>query len=175
MLRALRSPKTGKPLLTYQAIADVFGYEDRRNINNVVREYTKCNENFFDDLRRKRNVDARVVEAVKEELRDNVLVKSDVLRDRVNQRLRRRDLTSDNITAALEQIPCTAIRSIVLREIEKGAFHPKEELVLEELFAMFEQSNTVKKGAHVLPSSSPIALSPKPEENDTPPMRALND
>jgi len=34
VLRALRSPETGKPLVTYQELADSFGYPDRRNVQN---------------------------------------------------------------------------------------------------------------------------------------------
>ena len=33
-LRAWQDDQTGKPLYTFQAIAEAFGYEDRRNVNN---------------------------------------------------------------------------------------------------------------------------------------------
>jgi len=54
ILRVLCSPETGKPLFSYQAIADAFGYKARQNINNFVHEYEQCNENVFDYLRHKR-------------------------------------------------------------------------------------------------------------------------
>lgn len=145
-LRALRSPKTGKALFSYQIIADAFKYKSRQNINNFVREYESCDENVFDYLRHKRKVDPLVVEAVTEELRKDVLIKTGVLRDRVNQRLHRSDLTSANIRVALEQISCTVIRNTVLREIEQGRFHPKEERVLAELFSALEQDDAIGKG-----------------------------
>lgn len=138
-LRVLCFPETGKPLFSYQAIADAFGYQARQNIHNFVREYEQCNENLFDYLRHKRKVDPEVVEAVSEELRKHVLIKSGELRSRVNQRLGRDDLTSANIRVALEQIPCSVIRGPVLREIASGSFHPKEEVVLTAFCTFFEQ------------------------------------
>jgi hypothetical protein len=149
MLRALHSPETGKPLFSYQAIADAFGYQARQNINNFVREYESCDENLFDYLRHKRKVDPSVVAAVREELRKHALIKSGVLCERVNQRLGRSELTSANIRTALEQIPCTVIRQSVLREIKQGAFHPKEEVVLAELFSVLEQGAEDEKSGHV--------------------------
>jgi len=159
ILRVLCSSETGKPLFSYQAIADAFMYKARQNINNFVREYEQCNENLFDYLRHKRKVDPGVVEAVSEELRKNVLIKSGELRIRVNQRLGRDDLTSANIRVALGQIPCTVIRGTVLREIAQGSFHPKEEVVLAELFAafIFEQGAESESRVHVS-SFSPRAL-----------------
>lgn len=139
ILRSLCSPKTHKPFFSYQRIADVFEYKARQNINNYIREYEQCDENMFDYLRHKRKVDPVVVKAVRKELGKDVLAKTGELRIRVNQHLGREDLTSENIRVALEQIPCTVIRAKVLREIAEGAFHPKEELVLAELFAAVEQ------------------------------------
>jgi transposase-like protein len=141
VLRSLSSPETGKPLFSYQAIADAFDYQARQNINNFVREYEQCDENLFEYLRHKRKVDPVVVEAVREELGKDVLAKTGELRIRVNQRLLRDDVTAANIRVALEQIPCTMIRRTVLRESAEGAFHPKEDVVLAELFAAFEQGD----------------------------------
>ncbi len=153
LLRALCSLKTGKPLFSYQTIAEAFQYKARQNINNFVREYEGCDENFFDYLRHKRKVDPLVVDAVTEELRKNVLSKSGELRARVNQRLQRTDLTSENIRAALEQIPCTVMRQVVLREIEQGAFHPKEAHVLAEVFAALESDHERTQGGDGRPFS----------------------
>jgi len=139
ILRSLCSPTTGKPFFSYQRIADAFAYKARQNINNYIREYEQCDENLFDYLRHKRKVDPTVVTAVREELGKDVLAKTSTLRIRVNQHLGRDDLTSANIQVALEQIPCTVIRATVLRELAEGAFHPKEEVVLAELFAAVEQ------------------------------------
>jgi transposase-like protein len=142
ILRTLCSPKTGKPFFSYQSIADAFAYKARQNINNYVREYEQCDENMFDYLRHKRKVDPVVVDAVLKELGKDVLSKTGALCLRVNHRLEREDLTPANIRVALEHIPCTEIRVTVLREMAKGRLHPKEDAVLAELFAAYEQGYT---------------------------------
>jgi transposase-like protein len=141
ILRSLCSPNTGKPLFSYQCIADAFTYKARQNINNYVREYQQCDENIFDYLRHKRKVDPVVVEAVREELCKDVLAKTGALRIRVNHHLGRHDLTSANIRVALEQIPCTVMRPKVLRALAEGELHLKEEVVLAELFAAVESGD----------------------------------
>lgn len=138
ILRSLCSPKTGKPLFSYLCIADAFRYKARQNINNYVREYEQCDENFFEYLRHKRKIDPVVVEAVRIELSKDILAKTDMVRVQVNQRLGREDVTSDNIRTAFEQIPCTVIRQQAMRELAEGRFHPKETVVLAELFAALE-------------------------------------
>jgi transposase-like protein len=143
ILRSLRSPTTGKPFFSYQRIADAFAYKARQNINNYVREYEACDENLFDYLRHKRKVDPVVVNTVRDELGKDVLAKTGVLCTRVNQHLGRDDLTCANIRVALEQIPCTVIRATVLRDMTAGAFHPKEKVVLTELFAALEDDEVI--------------------------------
>lgn len=128
----------GKPLFSYQRIADAFGYQASQNINNYVREYEQCDENLFDYLRHKRKVEPVVVEAVRTELSKDILAKTEVVRVQVNHRLGRHDITSDNIRVAFEQIPCTVIRQHAMRGLADGAFHSKETVVLAELFAALE-------------------------------------
>lgn len=131
MLRAFRSRETGRPLVTYQEVANGFGYPDRRNIHNFLQEFQACEADFEQYLRRKRKVDATVVAAVQEELHRAPLVSETVLCERVSARVGRTDLTAANMHAALEQIPCTLIRDPLRREWEAGTFHPKEETLLQ--------------------------------------------
>ncbi|NTW17535.1 MAG: hypothetical protein HGA41_08810 [Syntrophaceae bacterium] len=51
-LRALRSPETGKPLLTYQCLADGFGYAARQNVENFVAEFHGSGDEFEQFLSR---------------------------------------------------------------------------------------------------------------------------
>ena len=138
MLRSLCSPTTGKPFFSYQCLADAFGYKARQNIHNYVREYEQCDENFFEYLRHKRKIEPLVVEAVYVELSQDILAKTETVRVQVNQRLGREDITSENIRTAFTQIPCTVIRQQAMREFAEGRFHPKEPVVLAELFAALE-------------------------------------
>lgn len=130
-LRLLCQPDTGKPLFTYQTLAEAFGYPDRRNVQNFMREFWACAGDVGAYLQRKRKVDATVVAAVQEELRRAPLVSDTVLCERVSERLDRTDLTLANIQTALDQVPCTAIRGPLRREWEVGQFHPKEAVLLQ--------------------------------------------
>lgn len=149
ILRSLRSPTTGKPFFSYQRIAEAFAYKARQNINNYIREYEACDENLFDYLRHKRKIDPVVVDAVRAELNQDILAKTETVRVQVNQRLGREDITSDNIRTAFEQIPCTVIRQQAMRGLAEGAFHPKEAVVLAELFAVLEQDGVKGMGQNM--------------------------
>ncbi len=84
-----------------------------------------------------------MVNAVRDELGHDVLAKTGALRARVNRHLGRDDLASATIRVALEQIPCTVIRATVLREVAQGTFHPKEKVVLAELFTALEHDAVI--------------------------------
>jgi len=45
-LRSLCHPETGKPLFTYQELADAFGYKARQNVENFLAEFRACDESF---------------------------------------------------------------------------------------------------------------------------------
>ncbi len=168
MLRSLCSPKTGKPFFSYQCLADAFHYKARQNINNYVREYEQCDENFFEYLRHKRKIDPVVVEAVRAELDKDILAKTEIVRIQVNRRLGREDITSANIRTAFEQIPCTVIRQQAMRGLAEGTFHPKEQVVLAELFAVLEQDGAGGRGRNVGGSSSHATVN---HSNDALPER----
>jgi len=120
VLRALRSPETGKPLVTYQELAESVGYPDRRNGQNFLQECEACAEDFTGSLRRKRQVDAAVVAAVTVEVRQAPLALASALCQRVAGRLPRAELSPANIHAALEPISCTVIREPLRRAGETG-------------------------------------------------------
>jgi hypothetical protein len=130
---------------TFQEIAEAFGYADRRNVHNYWREFVACGQEFFAFVRRKRKVDDIVVAAVEAELRTNLWSSLSALCAGTNQRLGRSDVTVANIQAALEQIPCSVIRDVVISKWEAGRFQPKagrfqpkEEVILEEVMAALE-------------------------------------
>lgn len=53
LLRLFSCPVTGKPFFTWQAIADAFGKKDRRNMQNFMQEFRKCEGDFLQYLDRK--------------------------------------------------------------------------------------------------------------------------
>lgn len=52
LLRSLCSPETGKPLFTYQEIADAFEYSARQNVENFVAEFHGAHDDFKEFLSR---------------------------------------------------------------------------------------------------------------------------
>jgi hypothetical protein len=134
----VRSPETGKPLVTYQELAESVGYPDRRNVQNFLQEFEACEEDLTSYLRRKRKVDAEVVAAVTAEVRQAPLASESALCQRVAGRFPRAELSPANIHAALEQISCTVIREPLRREWETGVFHPKEDVLLQQALAVLQ-------------------------------------
>jgi transposase-like protein len=139
-LRAWCDPATGKPVFTYQQIADALGYGDRRDVHNFWRQFDDCGRQFRDFLHRKMKVDDTVVEAVKDELRKDLLISAPAICDQVSQKLERSDLTEANIRAALEKVPCTVVRRQLRAEWQAGEWHPKEETLLERIMQEWAES-----------------------------------
>jgi len=141
-LRALRSPETGNPLVTYQALAEGCAYPDRRNVQNYWPEFEACEADFEAYLRRKRNVDAAGAGAVTEEGRQTPFASEAVGGAQVSARLKRDDLRPVTLQAALEQGPGTVSRSPLRREWEPGVFHPNEAVLLQDALAIFQRSSS---------------------------------
>lgn len=135
LLRMLHSPETGKPLFSYQCIADAFGYADRRNIHNFWQEFQQCAEDFASYLRRKRKVTAEVVGALVLELSHDLLATREALARAVNLRLKRTDISAANVEAGLEQLSCAQVRRLLRQQLEAGRVHYKERFVLQELLS----------------------------------------
>jgi transposase-like protein len=143
LLRAFHDPETGKPVFTHEQIAKAFGYTHRQNIQNFEQEFNTCGGDLLAYLQRKCKVDASVVEAVAEVLRQHPLAPATELCPLVLERLNRTDLTPANIRTALQKVPCSVIRPILQQHWEQGVFHPKEEGLLElALAALLETSSS---------------------------------
>jgi transposase-like protein len=163
LLRALRCPETGKPFFTHEQVAKAFGYRARQNTQNFDQELRQCDGDLLAYLQHKRKVDASVVEAVREAVRQRPLASAPQLYPQVVARLGRPDLTAANIRTALHEVPCTVIRPVLQRQWEQGRFHPKEEVVLEEALAALLQpsSSATSPVAETL-----LALGLRPAEAD---------
>jgi hypothetical protein len=131
----VRSLETGKPLVTYQALAESFGDPARRNGQNFFQECAACEADLTAYGRRKRKVAAAVVAAVTAEVRPAPLASASVLGQRVAGRFPRAELRPANIHAALEQMSCPVMREPLGREWEAGVFQPQEEGLLQEALA----------------------------------------
>ncbi|MBN2258363.1 MAG: hypothetical protein JW704_11160 [Anaerolineaceae bacterium] len=74
LLRLLSCPDTGKPLFTYQQIADAFGKKDRRDIHNFVREFMKRGGDFLTYLARKTTKKERLFAVIETQVLDAPLL-----------------------------------------------------------------------------------------------------
>jgi transposase-like protein len=135
MLVFLRSlhDSSGKRVFTFQELSVLFDSNNRQASSQHMEDFRDCGSDFLAYLTRKRKVDTVVVEAVGQELIDDPLSKLVELQDRVNARLGRKDLTSANMKAALEQISCDHIRDAMLSQLAKGKAHYQEEYLLVEM------------------------------------------
>ena len=149
-LRAFHDPETGDSLFTHEEIAKAFGYKARQNIQNYEQQFRQCGEDILTYLQRKCKVDASVVEAVTELLRQHPLAPATDLCSLVQERLNRQDLTPPNIRKAIGQVPCSVIRPILQRQWEQGEFHPKEALLLELLLTALHDSSAAPSLASTL-------------------------
>lgn len=164
-LRGWKNSETGKHRYTFEEIANAFGYADRRNVNNYWREFHLCGEDFLSFMIRKRKVDAEVVEKVKKELKKNIRISKAELCNKLNKDLGIELFTPANIQAALEQIPCTIIRKELIKRYEEGEFHPKEEVILEEIMSALEKDEAREQKA-AFDLLSELQISPAEEKED---------
>ena len=72
LLRLLQG-NNDKPLMSFAEIAQAFGYADRRNVNNLWREFELSGMDFLDYLRRKYKIDERIREAIIEIFLEDIL------------------------------------------------------------------------------------------------------
>ena len=131
-LRGMRDGE-GKPLFTLEELAEIVKSENRQAGSHHVEEFRACGEDFGGVLTRKRKVDEAVVDAVLLELRQDPLASVEVLRGRVHRRLGRKDLTRENMEAALDQISCRELRRVVRKQVSAGAAHYREAQLLGDL------------------------------------------
>jgi len=133
MLRYLVDDR-GKELFTLQELTALLESEDRQAVNQQIRLFRDCGEEFASFLTRQRKVDERVIAAVKESLLDDPLAKAWTLAYHANELLGRQDITDLNVYTALEQISCKEIREKLKKQIEQGSAHYQEEYVIRQLF-----------------------------------------
>lgn len=72
LLRSLCSPETGKPLFTYQQIADAFEYAARQNVENFVAEFHGAHDDFKEFLSRETSKHDRLFPFVEAQILSSV-------------------------------------------------------------------------------------------------------
>ncbi len=123
----------GKHVFTFQELSMLFDSNNRQASSQHMEDFRECGCDFLHYLTRKRKVDPVVVEAIRQELIHAPLAKLTELQERVNAKLGRKDLTSSNIKAALEQISYAEIRDAILNQLANGEAHYQESYLLTEM------------------------------------------
>jgi transposase-like protein len=135
LLRSLED-ENGKSLFTFQELSAIVGSDNRQAASQHMEDFRECGEDFYETLNCKRKVDEEVVQAVVAILREEPLAKGVDIQKRVNELLGRRDISAQNVQAALEQISCKEIRAIIRKQLERGEIHYSQEYVISRLFEM---------------------------------------
>lgn len=150
LLRGLKRSRKGPHWFTFQELASIVESPNRQAASEHVEGFRACGEDFGKFLKRQRKVDEEVVEAVYTELCADPLIEISVLRDRVQARLDRSDLSESNMRAALDQIPYTRLRGVLKAQMKTGdgQIQYREEVLLKEMLSKLE-SEPVKWGLQV--------------------------
>ena len=157
-LRSLLDAK-GKHIFTFQELSVLFGSGNRQASSQHMEDFRDSGCDFLNCLTRKRKVDSIVVKAVIYELRRDPLAKLKELAERVNVKLRLRDLTEANIKVALEHISYHQIRDSVKNQLAEGKAHYQESYLLSE---MMESANAISIGHKAgiqIPESGGMSIS----------------
>jgi hypothetical protein len=145
ILRLLQNEQ-GKRVFTFQELSKIVDSEKRQASSGHVERFRDCGSDFLRFLMRKRKVDSDVVDAVTQQLLDTPLAGTSELQQRVNARLGRGDLSSENITVALEHISCRHVRGALRKQIATGKAHYKEKHLLEEMMSSMSCDAARKAG-----------------------------
>jgi transposase-like protein len=156
-LRSLQDDM-GRHVFTFQELSVLFDSNNRQASSQHMEDFRECGCDFLQYLTRKRKVDCVVVEAVRQELIGDPLVKLVELQERVSARLGRKDLTSANMKAALEQISCEQIRDAIQNQLAMGKAHYQETYLLSE---MMESGNAIGERAGIQIPQIPESVSSK--------------
>jgi hypothetical protein len=142
LLRTLKDEK-GKHIFTFQELSSLFDSNNRQASSQHMEDFRDSGCDFLDYLTRRRKVDSVVVESVRQELMVAPLAKLVELRERVNSKLGRKDLTEANMKVAMEHIPYDQIRNAILNQLASGKAHYQESYLLSEMMES-SKSGTAK-------------------------------
>lgn len=136
-LRCLRGPD-GQSWMTYEEIAQQFGYADRRNVHNFWMEFHACGEDLEAFLSRRKKVDAEVVALCEEIWKAHPLwsagqVYAELVRCFPQQG---EGLTEQNIRTAGHQVGFLGVQQVLRRQLTQGQVHYQEPFLIQALWEL---------------------------------------
>jgi len=123
----------GKALYTHEELAAIVGSDKRQASSGHVELFRDGGLDFKNFILHQRKVNDEVVDALCSELKRDPLATVIALKERVNQNLKRSDISDVNIRTAMEQISVNQIRQPLLKQLSSGEAHYKEEYLLSEM------------------------------------------
>jgi hypothetical protein len=139
LLRWLRRAD-GRPLVTYDEIAQALGYADRRNVHNYGAEFEACDSDLLAYLRRRKKVDDEVVACCEQIWRAHPLWTPAQVHAEVVRRLPEKGATLSvpNIRTAGQHVGLVGVQQALRRQVAEGQAHYQEEALIEALFELGE-------------------------------------
>jgi len=136
-LRCLRTPE-GRPLVTYERIAEERGYTDRRNGHHFGMEFEACGGDLEAFLVRRKKVDAEGVARCEQIWQAHPLWRATQVYEEYKQRWPESGarLSEANIRTAGHQISFLTLQQGVRRQLQDGSISYREEVLLEQLFEL---------------------------------------
>ena len=156
-LRCLRTAE-GRPVVTFERLAEALGYADRRNVHNFWMEFEACGGDLEAFLVRRKKVDAEVVARCEQLWQAHPLwtaaqVQAEYVRRWPEQGA---SLSEANIATAGHQVDFLAIQHRLRRQWQEGQVSPQEPVLIEQLLAL------ASVGAQVQAKEAP-SVTPLPE------------
>ncbi len=137
LLRGLRQ-RDGRPLVTYEYLAQALGYADRRNVHNFWAEFEASGSDLAAFMQRRKKVDAEVVASCEQIWTAHPLWTC----AQVHAEFRRRwpepgeHLSEQNIRTAGHQVGFLGMQSVLRRQLADGQVQYQEPVLLETLLEL---------------------------------------
>jgi hypothetical protein len=171
VLRGLRR-RDGWPLVTYEYLAQAFGYADRRNVQNFWAEFEACGADLAAFFQRRKKVDTEVVARCEQIWKAHPLwTCAPVLAEfRRCGPAQGAPWSEQNIRTAGHQVGFLGVQQGLRRQFAEGAVHSQEPMLLEALFDLAAAGAHARAAAalpvHPLPDRveavSPAGPGPEP-------------
>lgn len=149
LLRCLRR-SDGTPFLTYDQLAAVLGYADRRNVHNYWMDFCASDQDLLAYLTRRKKVDADVVSVCEQLWYEHPLWSVRQMHAEVVARLGEEGmgLSEQNIRTAGGQVNFLKIQRRLKKQVQEGSAHYSEEALVSAMAEFVE--------AHKAPGAFPI-------------------
>jgi len=154
LLRCLRTAE-GRPVVTFERLAEALGYADRRNVHNFWMAFEACGGDLEAFLVRRKKVDAEVVARCEQLWQAHPLwTPAQVLAEYVRRWPEQgASLREANIATAGHQVDFLAIQQRLRRQLAEGKVSYPEPVLIAELLVL------AGAGAQVQAKEAPPVLS----------------